>query len=232
MDEVTLNAAEMVLAQRAFLYGYLSRAFAGEPDEAFLAAVADPGTVETCGLLDGEEGPCRDAAERLAALASEALAGDGGLDTLRSVYTRLFLGPASLPVPPWESVFLSREPVLFQESMLAVRKAYRAAGFRAAGYPHEADDHLAIELSFMEALAQRTCELLRSDPGDADAARALCSAQDGFLRDHLLVWVGEFADRLGDEAGEGSFYGLFARLAALTCTRDADILGEIEVAWS
>lgn len=113
------DAAGTVLANRCFLYRYLWRAFAAEPDDALLGIVADAHTREECALLDGQGGE----GARLQDAIAEAVA--SGPDGLCSAYTKLFIGPAKLPAPPWESVYATGEPLLFQESTLAVRDAYR-----------------------------------------------------------------------------------------------------------
>ena len=214
------DAAGTVLANRCFLYRYLWRAFAAEPDDALLDIVADAHTREECALLDGEDG---EGARLQDALAEVAAA--NGLGQLRSVYTKLFIGPAKLPAPPWESVYATGEPLLFQESTLAVREAYRRAGYAAAGYPHEADDHLAVELDFMATLASDARAAYEA--GDKGRSADLLSVQRDFLREHLLAWVGAFAERLADSAGAGAFYPRFAELAALVCARDAEVLEEL-----
>ncbi|MBC2887836.1 TorD/DmsD family molecular chaperone [Gordonibacter massiliensis (ex Traore et al. 2017)] len=216
------EAVALLLANRHFLYAYLSRAFAAEPDEAFLDVVADAHTKDECALLDDEREEGTTLQRGLAALATE---GPDALERLRSEYTKLLIGPGKLPAPPWESVFVSGEPLLFQKSTLAVREAYRAAGFQAAGYPHEADDHLAIELAFMEALADRMGEAYAAD--DGSRVGELARIQLDFLRNHLLVWVGSFADRLLSYGKVSSFYPSFAALAALVCARDVDVLAEL-----
>ena len=216
------EAVALLLVNRSFLYAYLSRAFATEPDEAFLAVVSDAHTQEECSLLDDERGEGALLQRGIAALAAED---SGALEQLRGEYTKLLIGPGKLPAPPWESVFVSGEPLLFQKSTLAVREAYRAAGFQAAGYPHEADDHLAIELAFMEALASRMGEAY----AEADGARVgeLARIQLDFLQNHLLVWVESCADQLRAYGKVSSFYPSFAALAALVCARDVDVLGEL-----
>ena len=216
------EAVALLLANRKFLYAYLSRAFAAKPDEAFLAVVADAHAQDECALLDDERSEGASLQRGLAALLAED---PNTLDQLRSEYTKLFIGPGKLPAPPWESVFVSGEPLLFQKSTLAVREAYRAAGFQAAGYPHEADDHLAIELAFMEKLAGRMGEAY----AEADGARVgeLARIQLDFLQNHLLVWVKSFADQLRAYGKVSSFYPSFAALAALVCARDVDVLEEL-----
>ena len=119
-----------------------------------------------------------------------------------------------------------------------MRAAYRAAGFKAAGYPHEADDHLATELSFMAALAEQTLAAAEgtddSDGSGTDGTAAsverfavLVDVQRRFLDEHLLVWIDEYAFRLTDAAGPRSVYAAAASVAALVCRRDSDLLAEL-----
>ena len=212
----------MLLANRVFLYHCLSRAFVFEPDGALLDAASDNVVLkEACSLLDGD-GDC---GVELWGLISDAARARGALDELRGEYTRLFIGPNTPPVPPWESVFVSKDGLLFQESTLAVREAYRSQGFRAASYPHEPDDHLATELSFMAALSERTVRAF--EEGDIDRCKELLSSQVDFLQGHLLVWIREFSDRLNEVDGISSFYPSFASLAALVCERDVEVIEEL-----
>ena len=122
-------------------------------------------------------------------------------------------------------MYATGEPLLFQESTLAVRDAYRRAGYAAAGYPHEADDHLAVELDFMATLAADASAAFGA--GDEERCANLLAVQRDFLREHLLTWVAAFAERLAGSAGDGAFYPRFAELAALVCARDADVLEEL-----
>lgn len=208
------DSMELLLSNRRFLYTLLARAFASEPDGALLGVVMDEHTGDECALLDDEDGSGR----RLWRMLADEAAADGD-DRLRSEYTRLFLGPEKLIAPPWESVYVSGEPLLFQESTLAVREAYRRSGYASAGYPREADDHVAIELDFMAALATKTCE--------AEDDRDALEEQRSFLEEHLLVWIESFAERLGSCDTVSGFYPLFARLAVLVCRRDAGVLEEL-----
>ena len=61
------DAIAAALANRSFVYTYLWRAFAAEPDEAFLSAVADDATLEECKLLAGEDSRAVQVQEALAA---------------------------------------------------------------------------------------------------------------------------------------------------------------------
>lgn len=61
----------------------------------------------------------------------------------------MFIGPRELPAPPWESSYLNEDKLLFQEETLQVRMSYLKYNFIPKNYPHEADDHIALELDFM-----------------------------------------------------------------------------------
>lgn len=217
------DAIAAALANRSFVYTYLWRAFAADPDEALLATVATDQATEECVILAGE-GSC--AVQEQRALASAASAPDA-LEALKSDYTRLFIGPGKLPAPPWESVYVSGEDLLFQPSTLEVRDAYRKAGYQATGYPHEADDHLATELGFMEALAKDSQAAY--DANDSEKLRLLLSQQTMFLAQHLNVWLPQFVERLLNTESPkfGEFYPRFAVLARELCAADAVALVEI-----
>jgi TorA maturation chaperone TorD len=217
------DAIAAALANRSFVYTYLWRAFAAEPDEALLATVASDQATEECVILAGEGSR---AAQEQRVLVSTASAPDA-LEALKSDYTRLFIGPGKLPAPPWESVYVAGEDLLFQPSTLEVRDAYRKAGYQATGYPHEADDHLATELGFMEALAKDSQAAY--DAGDSAKLRLLLSQQTMFLAQHLNVWLPQFVERLLNTESPkfGEFYPRFAVLARELCAADAAALVEI-----
>lgn len=218
-DEIVTAA----LADRTLLYTYLWRAFCDEPDQAFLDAIVDPAISIALGTLLGEESDAVKAQGRLASLASER----GALERLKGDYVRLFIGPGRLPAPPWESVYITGERLLFQQSTLDVREVYRLAGYQSAGYPHEADDHLATELGFMRALAsdsERACI-----SGDDERLAVLLSRQIMFLSEHVNAWVPRFADELSVARPRvaGDFYRLLASMAQDVCAADLSALMEV-----
>lgn len=220
VDEAVLCA----LMARSVAYGLLARAFGGEPDEELMALAADPAVGEAIDLLAGDD------AETLPwSAALRKAVDDTSLAEAAGQYTRLFVGPASLPSPPWESAQVGTDRLIFQESTLAVREAYRRAGFKAAGYPREPDDHLGTECSFMAALAERTREEVLE--GKGEAARDDIAAQRSFLDRHLLGWIALFSARLGDASptvGAGALYPVLAEVAVRVCRGDRRLLDELE----
>ncbi|MEC4184543.1 molecular chaperone TorD family protein [Adlercreutzia sp. R21] len=225
----TRDAVAELLALRQLLYALTARVFAAEPDEelatwcatdevgaalAFLAeAMADAGgEVE---LVDGTT---------IAAAAASGV-GDGAL---AAEYMKLFVGPATPLAPPWESVYRSADGLLFQASTLAVRDAYRAAGFAAAGYPHEPDDHLGTELGFMAALGERA--LRAWQVGDISRALDDMQHQAAFLEEHLSLWASALRDRVmaARVAGSaGPFYAASADIACALVACDDAMINEL-----
>ena len=51
-------------------------------------------------------------------------------ETRAQAWQRLFVGPWALPSPPWGSVWLDRESVLFGDSTLALRQWMREKGIQ------------------------------------------------------------------------------------------------------
>lgn len=200
------------LANRHYLYGLLQHIFGHEPSLELMEIAVSVHTQEALRLVLDED---EDKLESYLAVLAELKQGiftdpDGTLDKLKGEYTYLLLGPNKLPAPPWESVYLTEERTIFQESTLKVRQAYLNYQFLPANYPHEADDHLALELDFMSQLAKLAQE--RLEEGNIEEVKQLLSDQKAFLEDHLLVWIGDFAEQI--QSSKTHF--LYPQLAALT----------------
>lgn len=145
------------------------------------------------------------------------------LEKLKSEYTRLFLGPTKLPAPPWESVYVSNEPLLFQENTLMVRRNYLKYNFVPKNYPHEADDHLALELDFMANLSHIAEEALASL--DLSKMKEVIKDQREFLEKHLLNWMPQFAEKLN--AVDTYIYGSLASLLLEYLKLDYQVIEEV-----
>ena len=57
--------------------------------------------------------------------------------------------PLFIPAPPWESVYVREDKLLFQETTLKVRKKYRKYAFTANELHIEAENYIGLELDFM-----------------------------------------------------------------------------------
>ena len=62
-------------------------------------------------------------------------------ETHAQAWQRLFVGPWALPSPPWGSVWLDRESVLFGDSTLALRQWMREKGIQFEMKQNEPEDN-------------------------------------------------------------------------------------------
>lgn len=120
-------------------------------------------------------------------------------ESLPQAWQRLFIGPYALPSPPWGSVWLDRESVLFGDSTLALRQWMRENGIQFVMQQNEPEDHFGSLLLLAAWLAENgrhhECEQL--------------------LAWHLFPWSSRFLDVFIDHAGH-PFYQALGQLARLT----------------
>ncbi|MCG9014619.1 molecular chaperone TorD family protein, partial [Laribacter hongkongensis] len=115
-------------------------------------------------------------------------------------HQRLFVGPAALPAPPWGSVYLDEESVLFGDSTRALQAFAGRHGIALETGQREPLDHFGL-VCWLVAHA--------AEAGDEAAVHEL-------LCEHLLPWSGRFLS-LFEEASAGTpFYQAAAGLARLT----------------
>ena len=210
MDEHVIEVTGMRLANRAYLYRMFHIAFGAEPSAEELRAL---GSAESVAAMRYLGQACREddaaAAEELAKTA-DALAALGAkaddedfVASLKSDFTRLFLAPGDAYVHPWESPYIGKETMLFQESTLDVRHRFREHGFTAAEFGHFPEDHVSMMLDFLAHLSSRAYDAF-GDGRDAEAVRVLLSQED-FVNAHLLNWLPDFRSKLHAADQVGTF---------------------------
>lgn len=156
---------------------------------------------------------------------SPKLSGEA-LDALRTDFTRLFLGPGKLILPPWESPFFNEERLIFQEQMLKVRQWYSRYGLESEKIHNEPDDHIGLEMSFVAHLASVAIEALENE--DEEGFEDALNSQKEFLKDHLLRWGPKWCQRLSQDA-QTTFYKGVAGVT-LGAFLDLKVTFEIETA--
>ena len=123
---------EALLLSRAYLYTLFHKLFGGTPDAAMVACVLSETTRDVAEEYAGDD-PSMKGLGRFLENLGECVDGAVLTEQARDEYTRLFVGPAALPAPVWESPYRTKELTLFQENTLSVRAAYRAPGVKCAG---------------------------------------------------------------------------------------------------
>ena len=127
-------------------------------------------------------------------------------DDLQTDYARLFIGPAKVITPPWESVYFSEERLVFQEETLQVREWYRRFDLQSVKLHAEPDDHVGLELTFLAHLAQRGLTALEQN--DPSELQTLLEAQWEFLGSHPGKWVPTWCEQVAQEANTDFYRGI------------------------
>lgn len=185
----------------------LSTAFGRQPEQPFVAALRDPRQLSQWPYDDPDS-----MAGRVLLQESGRAAADGdpreGLRAIQDDHRRLFVGPRPLLAAPWESVYRSREGLVFDAHTLQVRQAYRRFGLQSAMLHREPDDHLALEASFLAALSLQALDALEQER-EAEVDRLLAGITD-FAHDHLSQWVPDLLDRVEAHARTDYHLGIAA----------------------
>lgn len=109
------------------------------------------------------------------------------LDDLEFSYNRLFIGPKSVPAPPFASVYIDPEHQLMGVSTTRILNLYKLLGLSSPWEGSVPPDHLSVELDavihFKNILAENYSE-------------ELTAIWHYFLHNHLAVWVPQFIDRV------------------------------------
>lgn len=121
-------------------------------------------------------------------------------------YKRLFVGPDKLSAPPWGSVYLDRESVIFGCSTLELRQWQKEHGISTVMGAKEPEDHIGLMLMLASYLAENQEDVLQE-----------------YLADHLFPWCFRYL-KLLEKHADTPFYKGLARLSALTLNGWKDLL--------
>jgi TorA maturation chaperone TorD len=209
--KMQLAEASRVNATRAVVYSFLSRAFKVEIDERFLRDVAEMGPTIMI-LSESQTGSKLKEAGRLLvefAKQSKDLEGEKKEDLLTDLaaeYASLFLNMGPKPVHLVESVYLSRDHLLYQQSYHEIIQAYKSLGYEKEKGFREPEDHVAVEFDFMSNLCKWSSRTL--DSGEIEKGITYLNLQTEFLRDHLIRWVPALCRKLEKMAASNFYKGL------------------------
>jgi TorA maturation chaperone TorD len=218
---------EVLLAARAAAYRILQNLLGNEPSIEALEQLLSHTSREILNLFASNGDDLQVALDALFSATEAGLKDkDIFVDRLTNNFTRLFVGPGKSEAEPWESLHVSKENVLFQPLTLDVRRAYVAQGLIPQGYPHVADDHIALELDFMTQLAEKMVNAWQAD--DWEKVRNSGNASKEFLDTHLLTWTPSFVKGLA-QARHAQFYNEVGQVLEAFLPIDRSALDEVEV---
>ena len=119
-------------------------------------------------------------------------------DRLKKEYQRLFVGPEHFVAPPWGSIYLDKENVLFGPSLFALRQWMRQNNIETNTNANEPEDYIGTELMLGAFLAAQKPELLEE-----------------YLSEFLMLWALRYFELLEGDARQ-PFYRGIAKLATTT----------------
>ncbi len=129
------------------------------------------------------------------ALSKSIGQGKEWLEPLQIEHTRLFVNAVpSVIAPPYGSVYLSDDGMLYGPSAVKTKQFYRERGFAPSG-EYDIPDHLSFELEFLALLAE--------DDRQED--------EELFLKEHFRPWFPKFRERVLAE-GRHPFYRVLVNL--------------------
>lgn len=154
------------------------------------------------------------------------VAWDDSLLELSIDYVRTFIGHGVngySAAYPYESVYTSERRLMMQEARAEVLQVFRDNHMKRQGW-NDCEDHIAIELEFMQRMCLRTADDLQN--GDEDAAIVKLTTQHDFARDHLLNWMPMLTYDM-EKFANTDFYKGLAKLSMGYVEEDMALLTEL-----
>jgi TorA maturation chaperone TorD len=223
-----IEEVENVLYSRQFAYDILRRFFVEEPSREYVKQFVQKNMIDLFPFKE-ESAEIREgvAAVKEFLAAHDVVNIERHYQDLHWDYTRMFIGPFSLPTPPWESSYVRKDCLLFQGTTMEVRKLYEKYGIAVSDFNIEADDHVGLELDFIYHLNELCLSLCQSDQeSDFGKIKELLEEQSQFLHDHLLQFIPQLCEKIITEANTSFFAGL-AKILKSYLKIDLEVLHEL-----
>ena len=174
------------MTRRARTYGLLARIFRVEVDGKFLEELRHLKFPTSTGNEHVDYG------YRIMYNYLKGTWEDTLLDLARD-YARTFIGHGNngrSAAYPFESVHTSEKRLLMQDARDEVLAIYRANLLKKGEEWNDCEDHIALELEFMQVMSERTAKALKE--GKEDEAVEMLKTQRAFVGQHLANWVPMF----------------------------------------
>lgn len=208
-----------LMENRARTYGLLSRLYLKEVDKECLDELQGMRFPTATGNAKVDEGYHQ---------MYDYLRGawDDSITELAIDFVRTFIGHGVngySAAYPYESVYTSERRLMMQEARAEVLQTFRENNLKRGRW-NEGEDHVALELEFMQRMALRTVEDLKA--GKEDDAIEKLRTQHTFVQDHLLNWLPMLTSDMRMYARTLFYQGL-AQLTMGWVEEDADVLAEL-----
>lgn len=218
--QMTAEDLACLCDERAATYGFLARLYREEVDAELLEQLMATDYPVSSGNASMDAGYYA-----LAKYLSNAWVDP--LTKLSIDYTKTFLGSGIdtySAAYPFESVYTSEKRLLMQDARDEVLAIYRSCGLDKSEAWNVGEDHLAVELEFMQVLAVRAARALRA--GEQEQAFSLLNTQRNFMGDHVASWVPVFVNDVR-RFSDTLFYQGLADLTQGFLEEDAALLDDL-----
>lgn len=93
---------------------------------------------------------------------------------------------------PYESVYVSKQKLMMQESRTSVLAEYKAQALRIRNFSDTPEDHLSFEFEYLAVLSDRSARAL--EEGECREALRNLLLQQAFLANHIANWFDAFRE--------------------------------------
>lgn len=134
---------------------------------------------------------------------------EGALEELSADYTATFIGHGSdghSAAYPYESAYTSPKRLLMQGARTEVLAIYRSQGLDKQESWRNSEDHVSVELEFMQRLFVRAANAFKM--GDTEHAEYFLTVLRRFLVAHPLSWIPMMASEMRNFAKTDFYRGL------------------------
>jgi TorA maturation chaperone TorD len=195
MNEQKIEEIGMRLANRIYIYRVFHIIFGTTPTGDELKTLSADETLQVFATVKSVDELA--SLYELMTTFGEHVEDAAYIESLKTEYSRLFLVPGTSSVHPWESPYIGKQSMLFQESTLDVRHRFLEYGYEAQMQGNFPDDHLSLMLDFLAHLSGRAFDAF-GDNEDAALWQILISQED-FIKTHLLNWLPLFCEKLKEK---------------------------------
>lgn len=198
----------------AVAFDFLSHILLFPPEAKFLHGLKKESLLQSWPISPDNPSSRSGIAELQASLSDEP---HTAARILTEEFMRLFSGPGAVLAPPFESLYLGKDKILFDLATIQVREYYRRYDLKIRNAGKVPDDHMGYELAF-------TAEICRHLAGEkTDGPRGAAGDLLAFLESHTLRWSDAFTGCILENA-ETSYYKGTALLLRGTLTALVDLL--------
>jgi len=166
-----------------------SKLFLVQPTQKILTLLKSSGILNSFPIpVLSEEG------ESALNVLQECISKNNSLEMIREDYLKLFAGLDNVLAPPYASVFLDENKLLFDKSTLLARSYYKKHQIEVEEFNQVPDDHIGLLLQFLSISCHRISNVIKKN--NEQILQILINDVSFILNNLLLSWIQLFEERI------------------------------------